>query len=148
VTYKRLQFLTSGLLTGDVELPMDKDVLLSLVEMSFNEIATLSESMHLMTLNRANKVTRISMGDYVVRTPELPVNEDDELDIDNELCFPMARLIASYVSKDKAAHHYSEAKRLVLDYNAKVYEILQTVELREEGDTYDVAGTPIIKYTS
>lgn len=147
MTYKRLQSLTSGLLIGDVELPLDEEVLLSLLEMAMSEVATLAESMHLMTLNRMNKVTRLSMGNYVVRTPELPLKITDELDLDNELCFPLARLLASYLSKEESTHHYNEAKRLIIDYNGKVFEILQTVELREDGQ-YDVAGTPIIKYTS
>ncbi len=147
MTYKRLQSLTSGLLTGDVELPIDEDVMSSLLEMAFSEIANMAESMHLMTLNRMNKVTRISLGGYVIRTPELPVHIDDELDIDNELCFPTARLIASYISKDKSLIHHADAKRLIISYNAKIYEILQTVELREGGN-YDVDGTPVIKFTS
>ncbi len=147
MTYKRLQTLITGLLTGDVVLPSDTDVILSLLEMGMSEVATQAEAMHLMTLNRMNKITRLSMGQYTVRTPELPSNDSEELDIDHELCFPLARIIASYLSLNKMEVHVREAKRLIVDYNIKVYEILETVQLNEDG-TYDVAGTPAIKYTS
>ena len=147
MTYKRLQTLVTGLLTGDVVLPSDADVTLSLLEMAMSEVATQAEAMHLMTLNRMNKVTRLSMGQYVVRTPELPSSENAELDIDHELCFPLARIIASYISLNKMEIHVREAKRLITDYNVKVYEILETLQLNEDG-THDVAGTPVIKYTS
>ncbi len=137
MTYTRFKATASALLTGDNVLPQDSDSLLGLLEMAFNDLVTHADSLHLMTLNRDNELNRIAAGDYVMRTPELPRNDIDELDVDNELCFPLARFVASYVSDKKGTVHFGEARRLINDYNAKVYEILESVKIQEDG-TNDV----------
>ena len=137
MTYKRLQATTNGLLTGDNVLTNDPDALLGLLEMAFNDLVTHADALHLMTLNRDNEVSRLSMGQFVMRTPNLPTDPEDELDVDNELCFAVARLLASYVSDAKSAMHFTEARRLIRNYNAKVYEILESIKEKEDG-TYDV----------
>ena len=137
MTYKRLQATTNGLLTGDNVLTNDPDALLGLLEMAFNDLVTHADALHLMTLNRDNEVSRLAAGKFVMRTPNLPTDLDDEIDVDNELCFPVARLLASYISDKKAGMHFNEAKRLIRDYNAKVYEILESIKKQEDG-TYDI----------
>ena len=137
MTFKRLKTTTEGLLTGDNVVPVDNEVVLSLLDMAFNEVATHADALHLMTMNRDNEVVRLAAGNYIMRSPELPVDDDCELDIDHELCFATARIIASYVSAVKGPYHLGEAKRLIVDYNAKIYEILESVREQEDG-TYDV----------
>ena len=137
MTYKRLKSVASGLLTGDTLLPADADSLLGLLEMALDEVTTHADSLRLLTLNRDSNVARLGSGNYLVRYPELPATEDSEIDIDNELCFPLARLLASYVSDKKQAMHYNEAKRLIRNYNSKVFEILETMKEQKDG-TYDV----------
>ena len=140
MTYKRLKSVTSGLLTGDTLLPRDPDELLGLLEMAFDEIVTHAEALRLLTLNKDSNVARLGSGNYLLRYPNLPETDEDELDLDNELGFPVARLLASYVSAKKQQLHYSEAKRLIRNYNSKIYEILETMQEQEDG-TYDVKPT-------
>lgn len=137
MTYGRLKATTTGLLTGDNVLSNDPEVLLGLLEMAFNDTVTHADALHLMTLNKDNDVARLANGPFLMRYPALPTRDEDDMDIDNELCFPIARFLASYISSEKARVHFSEAKRLIRDYNGKVYEILESVKEQEDG-TYDV----------
>ncbi len=140
MTFKRLKATTNGLLTGDNILTEDSDALLGLLEMAYNDIMAHADALHLMTLNRAGDIFRLAQGKYVIRVPELPATDEDELDIDNELCFAAARFLASYMSDKKSAIHLDEAKRLVRNYNSKVFEILETI--KDQGDgTYDTNPT-------
>ncbi len=140
MTFKRLKATTNGLLTGDIPLTEDIDALLGLLEMAFNDVIAHADALHLMTLNRSGDIFRLAQGKYVVRVPVLPAIDDDELDIDNELCFAVARLLASYMSDKKSAVHFAEAKRLINNYNSKIFEILETI--KEQGDaTYDTNPT-------
>lgn len=136
MTYKRLKATVNGLLTLDTILPEDADSLLGLLEMAYNDVTAHADALHLLTLNRDGDIARLSHGEYLMRFPELPTDDDDELDIDNELCFAVARLLASYVSDKKGPLHFGEAKRLIRNYNSKVFEILETIQEQEDG-TYD-----------
>ncbi len=137
--YKVLQNVTTGLLTGDVLLPNDEDVMLGLLEMAFSELANKAEALHLMTLDKNSDFNRMAQGDYLMRTPELPKSGSDVLDIDHELCFALARIIASYVSREKGGIHKSEAIKLINDYNGKVYELLETVSIDPETGLVDTS---------
>lgn len=128
MTYETFINLTTGLLTGDNVLPKEEPVRLALLEAAFSEIATKADSLHLMTLSATVDVLRLGDGAYVIRVPELPAAPADIMDIDNELCFPLARIMASYISKDKGGIHVNAANRLILDYNSKVREIIATLE--------------------
>ena len=138
MTYKRLKSTTSGLLAGDNILTEDSESLLGLLEMAYNDVASHADALHLLTTNRDGDILRIAQGEYLIRVPELPINDDDELDIDNELCFAVARLLASYVSEKKGAMHFAEAKRIIRNYNSKIFEILETIKEQEDG-SYDIS---------
>lgn len=140
MTYGRLKATTAGLLVGDNVLPTDEETMLGLLSMAFYDVSTHTEAMHLLTLNRDNDVVRMSKGKYLVRFPELPSSDDDELDIDNELCFPIARLLASYVSAQKSAVHFAEASRLMKIYNSTVCEVLENLKEQKDG-SYDINPT-------
>lgn len=130
--YKRLLALTKGLLTGDNTLPTDGDTLEGLLSYAFYQVAVKAQSMHLMTLHRKNGIIRLGEGDYLLRTPDIPEALTDDLDIDEELCYPTARYLASFVSKDKSTIHILEAERLINDYNGKVYEIMDAIKVNEK----------------
>jgi len=132
MTYGRLLSITKGLLIGDNTLPTDNDVLIGLVEYAFYNVAVKAQALHLMTLNRNKDILRLSEGDYLMRVPKLPSAPDDVLDIDNELGYPTARFIASFISKEKAMLHLAEAERLINDYNGKVYEIMDSMRIQDE----------------
>lgn len=124
MTYAVLKFVTAGLLTGDNKLPTDEDVLLGLVGYALTTVATTADSLHLMTLSTDVDVLRLAQGDYLIRRPVSPILPTDELDIDEELGFAVARLLAGMVSKEKGGIHNQAATRIILDYNSKVFEII------------------------
>jgi len=129
MTYKILKSIAMGLLSGDNALPGGEDVLKGLVEYALMTVAMKAESLHLMTLSTTANVLRLSQGDYLIRVPEVPVNDDDVIDIDEELTFAVARYLASYISAQKGGIHVSAANRIITDYNAKTYEIIQQMAL-------------------
>jgi len=134
MTYKQLKSMCKGLLVGDNSLPQDQDEMLGLVELAFYDIATNSLALRLLTLDKNTNILRMAQGNYLTRFPILPSEESDVLDIDHELCYAAARLIASYVSKNKPKVHFVEAKKIINDYNAKVTEIEQTVSVDDNGN--------------
>lgn len=136
MTYAILRSITQGLLTGDNKLPADESVLLGLVSYALTTTATLADSLHLMTLSVEADVLRLGQGDYLIRRPATPVLLTDILDIDEELGFAIARYIASMLSKEKGALHASIAERIILDYNAKVYEVIQ--QMQQEAIAADI----------
>jgi hypothetical protein len=134
MTFGNLKYTVKGLLIGDNTIPTkESGVLIALLDMAFHYVGSRAKSLHLLTLNKDENIMRLDQGDYLARTPKLPLHNstlDDIdnviLDIDHELCFPVARLIASYVCKDKrvAQLHVAEADRMISEYNAKVEEIM------------------------
>lgn len=128
MTYQVLKSITAGLLTGDNKLTTEADVLLGMVSYALTTVATKADSLHLMTLDTSGDILRLGHGDYVIRRPQLPVFDADELDIDDELGYAVARLLAGMVSKEKGGIHNGAAERIILDYNAKVYEIIDQMQ--------------------
>ena len=99
-----------------------------------------------MTLSTTANVLRLAQGDYLIRMPEAPIFESDIMDIDEELTFAVSRYVASYLSSTKGGIHVQAADRIILDYNAKTYEITEQMQLEayEEG----VADTCYVPITS
>jgi len=140
MTLTRLNETTNGLLTADNTLTEDPEAVLGLLEMAFSDVIAHADALHLMTLNRTGNIFRLAQGKYVVRMPELPTTDEDELDLDNELCFAVARLMASYMSEKKSSVHCTEAKRLIRNYDSKVFEILEALK-GQGGGTSDASPT-------
>jgi len=128
MTYKVLKSVVTGLLTGDNRLPADADVLMGLLSYALTTVATKADSLHLMTLSTEEDILRLAQGDYLIRRPLLPLDDTSELDIDEELGFAVARLMTSMLSKEKGGIHVQAADRIILDYNAKVYEITEQMQ--------------------
>jgi len=137
LTYKVLKNVTTGLLYGDTILPEDDDVLNGLVGYALTTIAMKTDSLHLMTLNAQGDILRLAQGDYMIRVPVTPVLDNDYIDIDEELVPAVARLLASYVSTTKGGIHVNAADRIMLDYNAKTSELIESFKINEDG-SYDV----------
>lgn len=138
MTYGMLKNVTSGLLLGDKVITKDDEILVALLAMAFNEIAMHANSLHLMTLNRAGNTARLAQGQYVIRTPQLPSDDSEELDIDTELGFVAARFMASYISQNNKEYHLRTAKTMIKDYNEKIAELLESYSVEEDGcyDTF------------
>ena len=149
MTYGTFKSLTTGLLIGDNVLPADAAVLKELVSYALTTVAMGADSLHLMTLSTTANVLRLAQGDYLIRMPEAPVLDEDLMDIDEELVFAVARYLASYVSKSKGGIHVNAAKRIILDYNAKTYEITEQmqVEAEEAGVAEVCASAPGTEWT-
>lgn len=134
MTYQFLQNVATGYLTGDNKLPSSPDVLLAITASALTTTATLADSLHLMTLSTNVDILRMAQGDYLIRRPALPDLPEDQLDIDDELGYAVARYIASMLSKGNNAMHATIAERIVLDYNAKVYEIIHQMQAEAEAE--------------
>lgn len=132
MTYGELKNLTSGLLIGDNVVPKDDNVFKSLLSYAFNMISNKAEALRLMTMNSSEDIIRLGPGEYLVRKPNMPTVDSDELDIDHELGFVAARYIASMISKDKIAIHQQYGDDEILKYNGKVYQILEKVKIEAE----------------
>jgi hypothetical protein len=137
MTYRAFKYVTEGLLTGDNKLPKEDDVLKALLGMAYNTVANKCQVLNLMTLDKSADVLRLGKGQYLVQRPELPESDTDELAVDDDLCYAVASLVASYISKDKTTIHENRATQGIRDYNAKVNEILESLELQEDG-RYDL----------
>ena len=128
MTYKTFKNLLTGMLIGDNTIPRDDDVILSLLEYAFTTIATKADSLRLMSVGSESDILRLAQEGYLIRFPEMPLTDDSTLDIDQELCYPAARLVASILSKNKPQEHAAIADREIKDYNAKVYELMSTIQ--------------------
>lgn len=171
MTYAVFKNITTGLLTGDNVLPIDFGVTSGLIQAALTTTATMAESLHLMTLSTTADILRMAHGDYLIRRPimlvefstnvdllaidatdeeiaaaeaaDLVLTDTQPIDIDEELAFAVARFVASYISKDKGGIHVQAANRMILDYNAKTYEILEQMELEAAAaGTAELASVP------
>jgi hypothetical protein len=113
MTYIMLKNVTKGLLVGDNVLPKDPNVVLAQLAMAYNYIANKCPVMSLMTLDNTEDILRLGSGSYKVRVPDLPESDDDELDIDDDLGYAAANLMASYISKRNKQWLLGEAERLI-----------------------------------
>ena len=132
MTYGGLKSLVTGLLIGDNVIPKDDAVMKSLLAYAFNMIAEKAEALRLLTMNNTDDILRMGPGEYLIRTPKIPETDDEELDIDNELCFVAGRYIASMLSKEKIALHQQYGDDAILRYNGKVYQILERVQIEKD----------------
>jgi len=76
--------------------------------------------LNLSTLDKSADIQRLGQGSYMMRKPELPTTDEEELDIDDELGPVVASLVASYLSEKKAMLHQGRADNGIRSYNAKV----------------------------
>jgi hypothetical protein len=127
MTYARLKKMASGLLVGDNKLPKDPEEVLALLEMAYIYITDKCQVLNLQTLDKSADVQRLGRGNYLVRMPDLPVKDTDELDIDTELGPVVASLISSYISVKKTAVHQTRADEGIRNYNAKVDELIESL---------------------
>ena len=146
MTFSKLKSLTAGLLVGDMKLPQEDEVVLSLLEKAMLTIASKSQVLRLLTLSKDDAILRTGNGDYMVRFPDLPSTGSDVLDMDHELCFAAADLIASYIAKElpKRSYHVKQAEDIIEMYNIKVDSVMRQIHEAEIGTTDKyTAGLPL-----
>ena len=129
MTYKNLKVLTKGLLSSDFPLPEDDSSVKALLGMAYSYIADKCQVLNLQTEDKSAMIQRLGRGKHLVRVPELPDEDSSELDIDHELGYAAASLVASYVSEKKVAIHQGRADDIIRSYNAKVDEFIESWEL-------------------
>ena len=134
--YKDLKVLVAALLVGDNRITSNEAEFKSLLMLAFNDIASRAQSLRLMTKSMNKEVLRGSVGDYLTRYPELPENDESELDMDKDLCFAAARFMASYVSKNKPAVHIEEGEKMIRLFNGKVNSMIESFKVDDEGNGY------------
>lgn len=149
MTYLRLKSLIKGMLVGDNVIPQEEDTVIALVETALLTTATKADSLHLMTLSTTADVLRLAQGDYLIRMPVPPTLDTDLIDIDEELTPAVARYVASYISAKKGGIHIQAAERIILDYNAKTWEIFEQMEVEaaEDGVTDMCYTVPSTEFT-
>ena len=146
MTFSKLKSLTAGLLVGDMKLPQEDEVVLALLEKAMLTIASKSQALRLLTLSKDDAILRTGNGDYMVRFPDLPSTGSDVLDMDHELCFAAADLIASYIAKElpKRSYHVKQAEDTIEMYNVKVDSVMRQINEAEIGTTDNyAAGIPL-----
>jgi hypothetical protein len=126
MTYRMFQSIVKGLMLGDNNPPVDQDIYTGLLYYAYHMVGNKAESFHLLTLNRKGDLLRMATGDYFLRRPTLPTTLDDELDLDEELCFAAARFFCSMLSDDKT--HLLEGEEIIRNYNEKVYQIFEEIK--------------------
>ncbi len=138
--YKDLKFLVKALLTGDVVIPDDDDELMMLLRYGFERIANEADALKLFTVEDPNqRIVRNGPGGLYVRMPKIPEFEEDELDLDEELCFAVARYICSFISAEKAQLHIQEANKIINSYNQKVQTFFETLDRKNNQEAESVS---------
>jgi hypothetical protein len=142
MTYRDFKHLVEALLIGDVTLTENDEEILVLLRYAYERIANEADALKLFTTENPNEqIVRNGPGKLFVRMPKVPEFEDDELDIDEELCFAAARFICSFVSTAKVDLHLREASKIINSYNQKVQTFFETLEANqsfpESNDTSD-----------
>ena len=129
MTYGNLKNLVRALLIGDNTLTKNEDEILVLLEYAYDKVANEADALKLFTTDVAsNRILRSGPGRQFVRKPAIPTDDADELDIDNELSYAVARYICSFVSREKMAVHIREAGNIIRAYNQKVQTYFETLE--------------------
>ena len=138
MTYGRLKHLTRALLIGDNALTKNEDEVLALLAYAYDIIANQADALKLFIIDRSSeKLLRQGPGKLFVRKPYLPVEDTDELDVDDELGFVAARLISSFVSREKGGIHLHEAEKLIRSYNQKVQTFFENYDQDGYLDKYE-----------
>jgi len=137
--YKDFKHLVEALLIGDTSLTKNDDEIIVLLRYAFERIANEADAMKLFTTENPNeRIVRNGPGGLYVRMPKVPEYEEEELDIDEELCFAAARFVCSFVSLQKVDLHLREASKVINSYNQKVQTFFETLEAKQSfPDTED-----------
>lgn len=132
--YNMFVSLVKGLLIGDNIFPNDPNIQVSLLGYAYDKLTNESDALRLFKGDSNGDIMRDGPGNFYVRKPVLPeiisgvVDPLYEIDLDDELSYPLARYFASFVTKDKMAYHIGEAENLIRKYNSKVESHINKVK--------------------
>jgi len=144
MTYKKLINITKGLLLGDNQFPNEIPIQHGLIASAFNKLISEADALKLFTFDINERLIRQGPGSVYVRHVRLPDEnatddswQDEQVDIDDELCYPLSRYIAAIITRDKMALHTVEAQELIRAYNSKVEAFLCTMAQKEVGSVVE-----------
>jgi len=122
MTFADLKAQASMLLTSENKLPRDDKIIKSSLKFAFVELADMATPLTWLTLINSGKIMRKGPGDYFIRFPEIPENDESELDIDEELVPAVAGMLASYLAKDIKVKQYHRmlAYKIMKRHDSKV----------------------------
>lgn len=137
MTYGNLKHLVRALLIGDNVLSKVDEEVIVMLDYAYDTVANEADAMKLFTEDATSyKIIREGPGNQFIRRPSLPVNDNDILDIDHELGFAVARIMCSFISREKIPIHLDEAKRIIRLYNEKVARYFEAQEQYEDYSSY------------
>lgn len=146
MTYKTFTNVCKGLLLGDNVFPTDPEVQVALLGYACDKIANEADALQLFTVSKLDNVVRDGIGNSYVRKVTMPtvvnnmIDPAFELDLDDELCYPLARYFVSFVSKDKIKHHIDEAQELIRTYNSKVEGHMNKLRQKNSYESHQNTG--------
>ena len=129
--FKRTLILAQALLTNGLVMPDDEEERLVLLEYALQEVANKATTLRLVSLNVDNRIVKPSGVEGVfMRSPALPRNVEEEIDIDEPLAFAVARYLAAFVSEDPkiAEYHVNKAIDIINQYNTTVESYLEGLD--------------------
>ena len=135
MTYSRLKSAVKLLLIGDNDIPEDNEQMLAAMEMAYIELSSKASSLRLLSADHASDIIRLGPNGTYLRMPNLPEDDSDELDIDPELAPALARILASYLSRNNQILHQSEANKVLVSYESKVRVFMERMEAEGAYDT-------------
>jgi hypothetical protein len=106
---------------GDVNLPSD-DILIPLIKDALDEVALYCDPLHLICSDFDFGVLKFIDEDTFIRVPNVPQNEDDDIDIDDRLVGAVIYLVLHQISKVRKNASF-EAKKIMIDYDWYKYEV-------------------------
>lgn len=128
MTFEQLISLTNGLLTGDIQLPSDNKEVFMLYKMAIMNISKMADALRLYTDDPTARITRVGISGAFIRKPKDPEHFDDEIDLDEDLCFAVGHYMASLVSKRNSDRFLNEARKIVNLYNQEVEAFISNAE--------------------
>ena len=137
--YRELKHLIDVILTGDMAVPDDDAFILAGLRYSLEVVAMNCEPARLSfskeeveAFVEPREVVRFDLNtDRTICRAKIPQNDDDEIDMDEGLCFPTARLVASLFSSEKGEYHRQLAMEELKMYT-KGQESMRAMELNNE----------------
>lgn len=134
--YNMFVSLVKGLLTGDNAFPNDSSIQASLLGYAYDKVSNEADALRLFKSDSNGDILRDGPGSFYLRKPNMPeinsgvIDIEYEIDLDEELCYPLARYFASFITKDKMKHHQEEAESLIRRYNSKVEAHVNKIKQR------------------
>lgn len=98
---------------------------IGILQYALERVAMKAYSRKLITSDKSREVIKIydEESNLFVARPLLPLNDEDEVDIDEGLVFAVIEFMASFLSLEKHVYHEQKALGMITDYNNSIESI-------------------------